>query len=628
MWPMSFPYPERRPLDVAGRTYDYVIVGGGTAGCVLASRLSEDLSVSVLVLEKGYVRDHALSRIPTLSQDFSRNDLQVVKFKAEPVSEMPTDGGRQNVKEGIVLYGCDGLGGASRINGMMLTRGWVGEYQAWADDLGLDEWGWKDVEPSGIPLRPFTKHFAFYSYMERAMASLNLVKNEDINTSTTTAQGYYHTHTAVDVSGQRHTAYHGYLNKQIALARQDRLSICTGAAVTKVCIDTEPDGRLSTRGVFFKAVDGSTGSLEVYVKARREIILCAGALRSPQILMLSGIGPKDQLERHNIPVLRDNPHVGSHLTDHVAGPAVVISGPEHESLLTALQSPFRLLYHLFLYIWYGLGLIASPTTALVMFLQSYTLNDKTMEARRTHPDSTLSTLDASKKSNIPDFEVQITPLPCFQPTFERVTALKDTDTGKDVPAFTLWPVLMSPFSRGRVELVDADMATPPRIIHPFFTDIRNHDISVMKKALRFCMRLSEAFMKSEGQVGDDKYPYLDRCSIFMGPGMDDGMGEYEASGTGRKTVKSRTAADVTDIELETFIYRWFGTGYHQAAERPFEKRINGRTGGVVDQHLRVFGVSGLRVADASIFPVIPSTHPMIPTMMVAERCARFLKSYE
>ncbi|GJN84341.1 hypothetical protein PLIIFM63780_007897 [Purpureocillium lilacinum] len=444
MWPMSFPYPERRPLDVAGRTYDYVIVGGGTAGCVLASRLSEDLSVSVLVLEKGYVRDHALSRIPTLSQDFSRNDLQVVKFKAEPVSEMPTDGGRQNVKEGIVLYGCDGLGGASRINGMMLTRGWVGEYQAWADDLGLDEWGWKDVEP------------------------------------------------------------------------------------------------------YFDA-----------------------------------------------------------------------------------QSPFRLLYHLFLYIWYGLGLIASPTTALVMFLQSYTLNDKTMEARRTHPDSTLSTLDASKKSNIPDFEVQITPLPCFQPTFERVTALKDTDTGKDVPAFTLWPVLMSPFSRGRVELVDADMATPPRIIHPFFTDIRNHDISVMKKALRFCMRLSEAFMKSEGQVGDDKYPYLDRCSIFMGPGMDDGMGEYEASGTGRKTVKSRTAADVTDIELETFIYRWFGTGYHQAeAERPFEKRINGRTGGVVDQHLRVFGVSGLRVADASIFPVIPSTHPMIPTMMVAERCARFLKSYE
>lgn len=375
------------------------------------------------------------------------------------------------------------------------------------------------------------------------------------------------------------------------------------------------------------------------------------ACNSPNLTCSSsGIGPKDQLERHNIPVLRDNPHVGGHLTDHVAGPAVVISGPEHESLLTALQSPFRLLYHLFLYIWYGLGLIASPTTALVMFLQSYTLNDKTMEARRTHPDSTLSTLDASKKSNIPDFEVQITPLPCFQPTFERVTALKDTDTGKDVPAFTLWPVLMSPFSRGRVELVDADMATPPRIIHPFFTDTRNHDISVMKKALRFCMRLSEAFMKSEGQVGDDKYPYLDRCSIFMGPGMDDGMGEYEASGTGRKTVKSRTAADVTDIELETFIYRWFGTGYHQAgtcamaasetgderggrldhkeAERPFEKRINGRAGGVVDQHLRVFGVSGLRVADASIFPVIPSTHPMIPTMMVAERCARFLKSYE
>lgn len=307
----------------------------------------------MLVLEKGYVRDHALSRIPTLSQDFSRNDLQVVKFRAEPVSEMPTDGGRRNVKEGIVLYGCDGLGGASRINGMMLTRGWVGEYQAWADDLGLDEWGWKDVEPCMPPTynieargaarssresTPATTrvwlskvtndvswdpiaaiHQAFRVLlivcaanatdwimhdqdckpintpagqvlttcsMERAMASLNLVKNEDINTSTTTAQGYYHTHTAVDVSGQRHTAYHGYLNKQIALARQDRLSICTGAAVTKVCIDTEPDGRLSTRGVFFKAVDGSTGSLEVYVKARREVILCAGALRSPQILML------------------------------------------------------------------------------------------------------------------------------------------------------------------------------------------------------------------------------------------------------------------------------------------------------------------------------------------------------
>ncbi|POS76990.1 choline dehydrogenase [Diaporthe helianthi] len=139
MWSTS--YPTSTPTQVDGKTYDYVIVGGGTAGCLLAARLSEDTDVSVLVLEKGHVKDNLVSRIPLLSQNMFLGDpLQVQSTRwSEPIPE--ANGRRTRI------WTSEGIGGATSINAMLMTRGCRADYVAWSEDLGLSDWGWEQVEP-------------------------------------------------------------------------------------------------------------------------------------------------------------------------------------------------------------------------------------------------------------------------------------------------------------------------------------------------------------------------------------------------------------------------------------------------------------------------------------------------
>lgn len=159
MWPFTS-YPEVRADGLSGRTYDYVVVGGqhissycpscakltlltigGTAGCVVASRLSEDPNVSVLVLEKGHVKDNFVSRVPLISQNFFMGDplqAQTTRY-SEPLNAI---NGRRNQ-----IVSAEGIGGSSRINAMLWTRGVPGGYEEWATALGLDEWSWEKVEP-------------------------------------------------------------------------------------------------------------------------------------------------------------------------------------------------------------------------------------------------------------------------------------------------------------------------------------------------------------------------------------------------------------------------------------------------------------------------------------------------
>jgi choline dehydrogenase-like flavoprotein len=139
MWPFTTTYPQVRGSDVDGQTFDYIIVGGGTSGCVLARRLSEDPSVTVLVLEKGHVNDNLYSRIPLMSQNMLGPFLQAMFRWSEPVDAIA---GRS-----AQLWTAEGVGGATRINGGLVTRGAPAGYKAWKNEFGLTDWGWESLEP-------------------------------------------------------------------------------------------------------------------------------------------------------------------------------------------------------------------------------------------------------------------------------------------------------------------------------------------------------------------------------------------------------------------------------------------------------------------------------------------------
>lgn len=138
MWPFSNRYPEYTPADIDGKVYDYIIVGGGTAGCVLASRLSEDASCSVLLISRGKVKDSWLFNIPLTAQILLDNAPQAVGIKSEPDARWRG--------QGVNVWTSQAVGGATRVNGLMLTRGAPAVYDVWAE-MGNKEWSWKKCEP-------------------------------------------------------------------------------------------------------------------------------------------------------------------------------------------------------------------------------------------------------------------------------------------------------------------------------------------------------------------------------------------------------------------------------------------------------------------------------------------------
>ena len=259
MWPFGSRYPERRPEEVDGKTFDYIIVGGelistasvlwriptceprlnkrrsvgGCAGCVLASRLSEDANTSVLVLEKGHVKDNWLSRVPLLSQNFVFPYLQVISRLSQPIAEA---GGRK-----ARLWTAEAVGGASRINGMLLTRGIPGGFAEWARDMGLTDWSWEKVEPYfkksenavGHPDAPYRGHdgpvencqppswLSCYPYHEKAAKAAGLPVHQDLNDPNAPAQGYFYLDMTIDKNAQRLSSYRAWLNRHVANARRD-----------------------------------------------------------------------------------------------------------------------------------------------------------------------------------------------------------------------------------------------------------------------------------------------------------------------------------------------------------------------------------------------------------------------
>lgn len=359
MWPFTTPYPAKLVRDIAGSDYDYIVVGGGTAGCAVASRLSEDGDASVLLLERGHVADHWLSRIPLVSGGLTRL-FQVVRRISEPVEEL---GGRRTD-----IYAGEALGGSSRVNQMLWTRGVPAVYNEWAA-MGNPGWSWDTVEPffrrienaTGRPAASHLGHegpvqltrnesrFALYTSMEASAAALGLPVEHDANDPRGPASGYFRLDATIDGAGARHSAYDAYLPKKLARERRAHLTVCTGAVASRLQLDST---RRTVTGVHVKGAGSKAAP--VFVGAQREVIVCSGAICSPQLLMLSGIGPEDHLQAHGIAVQRHLPGVGQHLSDHHGIP-VMMKIPLSETLHCLQQSILRAIWQLLLFLWNGTG---------------------------------------------------------------------------------------------------------------------------------------------------------------------------------------------------------------------------------------------------------------------------------
>ncbi|KAK8098119.1 L-sorbose 1-dehydrogenase [Apiospora kogelbergensis] len=604
MWPFSPSYPERTLRDIAGQTFDYVIVGGGTAGCAIASRLSEDPSVRVLVLERGKVRDHWLSRIPLISGSLlgGASLFQLVQRLSEQSERQGGSGSDSDDNpdgNGLVtakhrradLRTAEALGGASRINQMLWTRGAPGIYNAWAEELRHPDWSWEKVEPffrkiedaaeeekspsrrraylgrgGPVHLRKHEPQFEMYHHVDKAAAALGLPIDNDVNDPDAPASGYFYLDSTIDKNGSRHSAYSAYLPKKIALERRGRLTICTGV-VASSWKSTHPSN-----------VSGGTRCDSTFIKAEREVIVCSGAICSPQLLMLSGIGSAKQLEPLGIPVHRNLPGVGSHLSDHHGLP-IMMKVPVAQTLHRLQSNILFAIWQVILWIWNKTGILKSGTTATTIYLNTSHIDPQTSIIRPGHASDPVFSNPALPE-NVPDVEIMVIPAGTVLDRFQGL------------PLCSFYACLVQPRTTGRVELAsgtDPELSPPDSLPNP--------------------RRPARSRRGAQSPPFAHKSGYRHTAELFYGPGAQAG---HSSIGNWR---------DLDDAELDAFATDTVQSVLHLGCTCRMAPE---QDGGVVDDRLRVHGFRNLRVADASVFPRIPAAHTMAATYMVAERCAQFV----
>ena len=508
--------------------HDVVVVGAGTAGCVLASRLTEDPGVSVLLLEAGG-RSHKLEvKIPAA---FSRLYRTKVDWGDSTVPQAALDGREVVFPRGRML------GGSASMNAMMVLRGHRDDYDAWAAS-GCLGWGWEDVEPyfarsarASFPVAKLPdRHVLAEAFVHSAQA-VGIPFTADLNAENNEGVGF------VPVSqrrGRRFSVLEGYL---APARRRPNLTVVTGARATRVVME---NGRAT--GVAYHL----DGEREEVAECARELILCAGAIGTPHLLQLSGIGPRAPLEAAGVELVLESPGVGTNLLDHLAnGLLVRTKGVETLASADSLRNLVRWALR-------GRGPLTSNLGEAVAFTRSR------------------SGLAA------PDVELLLAPV-----LFEDEGLTQPTEHG-----FTLAVVLLEPRSSGTVLLRSADPFELPAIDPRYLSDPDGEDEATLLRGLRLARGvLAEeplaAFVDGEILPGDDKH---------------------------------------SDEELRAHLRALSQTLYHPAGTC----RMGSDTESVVDPQLRLRGIEGLRVADASVMPKLPRGHTNWPTVMIAERAASFV----
>ncbi|KZT61234.1 GMC oxidoreductase [Calocera cornea HHB12733] len=601
MWPFSERFPERTAAEVgtpvveegdvpqtqAEHEYDYIIIGGGTAGCVLANRLSEPAGTRVLLLERGAYRVNMSDRIPLLSANFLRAGAPKALYPSPtPAALAPSESSLFEVATGKAL------GGTSKINSMLYTRGAVGEWNGW-EEKGCEGWGYEEMEryfkkserATGVlaerdwhGTEGFWSTRAFPDFIlphwkktVDVCESLGLPFVQDANSRDHPA----YMCAAMDMTrtpeGERSSTETAFLPLTLVKERMDRLKIATHVVVTRIALEQDKEGgQPRAVGVYFESDEEDNAGMTYFARAKREVVLSAGAMGSPKILQLSGIGPKSHLESLGIPLVKDLPGVGSNLQDHV-GILTIYKIPIQDSLDRLIVNPLSAIPPLLEYIAFRSGLFLFPLTQLSIFARSSLLDENSRMVL-----SSPSQADCTKAANTPDIEIM--PLPMTQ-TLEPLP--------QGWGGLTFLSCLSQPKSRGSVRLASANPRAPPAVDLGYFS--HPDDWIVVRKALNLARTLGEGVRAADITYKMEPHRVL--------------------------------PPNASEEQLKQFVSETARTSYHYASTCRMAAEDDPEGPGVVDSRLRVHGVKGLRIADASIMPQVIATHTQAPTVCIAEKCA-------
>jgi choline dehydrogenase len=523
---------------------DFIVIGAGSAGCAVAARLSEDPTTRVLLLEAGGEDRNRWIHIPLgFGKTFADPSVNWC-YETEPD---PGAGDRR-------VYWPRGkvLGGSSSINGMVYIRGQAEDFDHWRQ-LGNTGWSFEDVLPyfkraehqtrggdefhgTGGPLcvSDVPDHHPICEAFIEASVALGYPRNDDFNGARQDGVGYHQTTTR---NGRRCSTAVGYLRP--AMQRRN-LQVVTEALSDKILLE----GHRAV-GVSFRR-----NGRRYEARAAREIILCGGAVNSPQLLMLSGIGPQEHLAALGIPVVQHLPGVGQSLQDHYSAP-LKLKCRVPITLNDVMQSNAKKLKVGLEYYLLRRGPLAMCTSPAALFA-------------RTRPEL------AS-----PDVKLSVQPFSADRPQ----------DGLHPWSGFSMIAYQLRPDSRGEIKLKSADPADPPAV-HPHYLTAET-DQKTIVAGLKLCRQL----------LAQAALAQFAESEFLPGPAVQ------------------------SDAELLDFARRRGGTVYHPTSTC----RMGTDPMAVVDPDLCVRGVTGLRVADASIMPTVVSGNTNAATIMIGERCADLVR---
>lgn len=525
--------------------YDYIVVGAGSAGCVLANRLSENPSISVCLVEAGPEDKKTAIHIPGGVVAVMEDTQLSWSYESEPEPELQN---RQiYTPRGKVLGGC------SSINAMVYIRGNKADYDHWAE-LGNAGWSYDEVLPF---FKKSESHFLGETPYHGAKGELPVVEqrsphplsgvfveacvnagypaNEDFNGEQQEGVGHFHVN---QLDGTRCSAAKAFLTP---IKSRSNLTILTDTQVKALLIEDK-----QAKGITVVGPDG-----EKTLLANQEVVLSAGVYNSPQLLMLSGIGDPEVLAQHGITCVHALPGVGKNLQNHldvVLGQAINTSNSYALTFKGLVRSAVEVLRYVFT----KKGMLTSVFSEAGGFIRS------------------------SPELSIPD--VQLHFIPMLLDDHGR-----NTDVAKQY-GYSLHVCLLDPASRGQVTLRDASYTSSPQIMNCFLSE--PDDLK----------RLVTAVKTAQGIVQAKGLAELNASTVFPETPFSD------------------------DESIENFIRRKANDLYHGVGT--CKMGVDGEA--VVDNELKVIGISGLRVVDASVMPRIPHGNTHAPTVMIAEKAAHLM----
>lgn len=568
--------PPNMPQQKMRQEYDFIIVGAGTAGCVLANRLSENPDWTVLLIEAGQAENFMMD-FPILANylQFTQTNW---KYKTEPSNKycMGLDNNQCNWPRGKVI------GGSSVLNYMIYTRGNKRDYDQWAK-LGNSGWSWEEVFPYFMKVENFSipEHmdpnwhsqsgYLTVSYSPGKTKIADAIINASMQLGIPNVD--YNGPTQVGVSrlqtsmkdGVRDSSSRAYLHPA---STRSNLHVIKLAVASKILIDTK------TKRAY--GVEYEREGKKYRVLAKKEVISSAGAINSPQLLMLSGIGPKKHLSSLGIKVI-SNLKVGYNLMDHVStgGLTFLIDKPYSIKIERIINRE-----NLDLYLNHHKGIMSIPGGCEVLVFHDF-----------SNPDD---------PDGYPEMELlyeggSIVSDPVFRKNFGITDDIYDAvfKPIETMDTFMVLPMLMRPKSKGKIMLKDANYKSKP-LIYPNYYAYKE-DMDIMVKGIRLALNISsQPALKAIGtKLHDIPIP---QCA-------------------------NRTFG--SDSYFDCMARHFTFTIYHQSGTCKMGPRDDKKA--VVDPRLRVYGVKNLRVIDASIMPEIPAAHTNSPVFMIAEKGADMIK---